>query len=79
MKMRVKLNTGRARDGVFQTWIDDRQVINRTNVAWMIEAPDRRIDDVMLDFFFGGSTADWAPRRDCSLSFSDFYLTRLAD
>ena len=54
-------------------------VIDRSNMGWMIEAPDRRIDRIFLDFFFGGSTADWSPSRNCSISFADLYVTRLAD
>jgi hypothetical protein len=79
IKQRIKLNTGSNHDGVLQLWVDDRQVINRANVGWMVEAPDRRIDEVMLDFFFGGSTADWSPSRNCTLSFGDLYLTRVAE
>jgi hypothetical protein len=79
IKKRIKLNTGRNRDGVLQVSIDDRMIINRSNMGWMVESPDRRIDEMMLDFFFGGSTADWAPSRDCSISFSDMFVTRLAD
>ena len=79
IKLRVKLNTGRNHDGVLQLTIDDRSIYNRTNAGWMIEAPDRRIDEFMLDLFFGGSTADWAPSRNCSISFSDVFITRLAD
>jgi hypothetical protein len=79
IKQRIKLNTGSSRNGVLQLWIDDRMVINRSNMGWMIEAPTRHIDKIFLDFFFGGSTADWSPRRNCSLSFSDVYITRVAD
>jgi hypothetical protein len=79
VRQRIKLNTGRADNGVLQLWIDDRQVINRSNMGWMIEAPDRRIDRVFLDFFFGGSTADWAPSRACTITFGDVYATRVAD
>ena len=79
VRQRIKLNTGSSRNGVLQLWIDDRQVINRSNMGWMAAAPDRRIDRVFLDFFFGGSTADWSPSRACSISFTDVYVTKLAD
>ena len=79
VKQRIKLNTGGAHDGILQMWIDDRQVINRSNMGWMREAPDRRIDKVFLDFFFGGSTADWSPSRNCSITFTDMFATRVAD
>lgn len=79
VKQRVKLNTGTARNGVMQMWVDDRMVIDKGNIPWMNEAPDRRIDVVLFHTFFGGSTQNWAPSRNCSVSFSDPFVTKLAD
>jgi hypothetical protein len=79
VKERIKLNTGSLRNGILQVWIDDKAVIDRSNMGWMIEAPGRRIDRIFLDFFFGGSTADWSPRRNCSLSFGDVFITRVEE
>lgn len=79
MKERVKLNTGRNHDGILQVWVDDRMVINRSNMAWMNETATNRIDVVLFHSFFGGSTQDWAPSRQCSISFADPYVTKLGE
>jgi hypothetical protein len=79
IKERVKLNTGRNSNGVLQIWVDDRMVVDRSNIPWMIEAPTRRIDLVYIQTFFGGSTLNWAPSRRCSISFAEPFVTKLAD
>ncbi|HEY0712668.1 MAG TPA: hypothetical protein VGF45_08345, partial [Polyangia bacterium] len=79
IKERVKLNTGTTNNGIMQVWIDGQQVINRSNFAFMNEAPDRRIDEVMFQSFYGGSTTDWAPSRDTTISFSDVFVTLVAE
>lgn len=79
IKERVKLNTGSSSNGVLQIWVDDRMVVNRSNIPWMNEAPDRRIDLVYIQTFFGGSTLNWAPSRRCSISFAEPFATKLAD
>jgi hypothetical protein len=79
MKERVKLNTGSAHNGILQIWVDDRLLIDRSNMGWMNEAPNRRIDLVLFQSFFGGSTNDWAPSRRVSISWSDVWATKLAE
>ena len=75
LKERVKLNTGRTGNGVLQVWVDDRMVINRSNLAYMNEGPDAKIDWLLFHSFYGGSTADWAPSRNTSISFAEIYVT----
>jgi hypothetical protein len=77
VKQRVKLNTARNRDGEVQIWVDGMEQVN-TKRPLMAEAPDRRIDVVLFHSFFGGSTNDWAPSRDVTISFSEIYATLLA-
>ena len=77
VKQRVKLNTARNRDGEVQVWVDGMEQVNAKRPL-MIEAPNRRIDVVLFHSFFGGSTNDWAPSRDVTISFSEIYATLLA-
>ena len=77
VKERVKLNTGRAGDGILQIWVDDRMLISRSNLAYMNGGPTAKIDWLLFHSFYGGSTADWAPSRDTSISFSEIYVTVL--
>jgi hypothetical protein len=79
LKERIRLNTGRNHDGVLQVWADDKLVIDRKNMEYMAEAPNNRIGVVLFHSFFGGSTQDWAPARQCSISFAEPFATLLAE
>ena len=79
IKQRVKLNTGMVGDGIYQVWVDDRLVINRSNIEYMNVAPNLLIDQVMFETFYGGSTPDWAPSRETSISFADVFVTLVAE
>jgi hypothetical protein len=79
MKEHVRVNTARNHDGILQIWVDGQLVIDEKNRAYMTEAPGRLINQVLFHAFFGGSTQDWAPSRQVSISFADPFATRLPD
>jgi hypothetical protein len=79
IKERIRLNTGRNRDGIMQVSVDGRMVLDSSNRAFMNESPTGRVDVVLFHSFFGGSSADWAPSRDCTISFADLYVTLVAE
>jgi len=79
MKERVRLNTGRNHDGVLQIWVDGQMVLDRNNMEYMVEASGNLINTVLFHAFFGGSTQGWAPTKACSMSFSDPWVTKLAN
>ena len=45
----------------------------------MNESPTARIDVVLFHSFFGGSTQDWAPSRNVTISFAEPYATLVAE
>jgi hypothetical protein len=75
MKQRVKLNTGRNNNGILQLWVDGQMVLSRSNLQYMNESPTSKIDVVLFHSFFGGSTQDWAPSRNVTISFAEPYAT----
>jgi hypothetical protein len=72
MKERVRLNNGRGSDGILEIWVDDRKVITRSNISYM---NDGKVDQLLFHSFYGGSTQDWAPSRNSSISFAEIYVT----
>jgi hypothetical protein len=74
MKERVRVNNGTAGDGVLQIWADGNMVINRSNMKYM-GTQANNINVVLFHSFFGGSTQDWAPSRNCTISFSEPFVT----
>jgi hypothetical protein len=74
IKERVRVNNGTASDGILQIWADGNMVINRSNMKYMGLATNN-INQVLFHSFFGGSTQDWAPSRNCTISFAEPYVT----
>ena len=74
-KQRVRLNTGNGNNGILQIWVDGAMVIDRSNISYMNTGGSNRIDQVLFHSFFGGSTQDWAPSRNCSISFAEPWVT----
>jgi hypothetical protein len=79
IKERVKVNTGNNRDGILQVWADDRMVIDRSNVRYMNDGAANNVNVILFHSFFGGSTQDWAPSRECSMSYSEPFVTLVAE
>jgi hypothetical protein len=80
LKQRVKLNTARNHDGELQISVDGQMLIDRKNLEFMSVGPPANLINVILfHAFFGGSTQDWAPTRQCSLSYSEPFVTLLAE
>ena len=79
MKERVRLNTGSNHDGILQIWVDDKLLIDRKNMEYMVAGPNNLINVVLFHSFFGGSTQDWAPARQCSISFAEPFATLVAE
>jgi hypothetical protein len=80
IKQRVKLNTARNHDGELQISVDGQMLVDRKNLEYMSVGPAANLINVILfHSFFGGSTQDWAPTRQCSLSFADLFVTLLAE
>ena len=79
IKERVKLNSGSTNNGILQVWVDGNMLIDRSNIEYMAEKPANRISSILFHSFFGGSTGDWAPSRNCSISFSEPFVTLVAE
>lgn len=69
----------RADLAVLQVWLNHKMVIDRSNMEYMVETPANRINSVLFHSFFGGSTQDWAPSRQCSISFSEPFVTLVTE
>lgn len=72
LRQRVTMNTPRERDGKLQVWVDDHEVLHRTNILFR-DAPDKTwsIDRFYFSTFHGGAGPSWAPARDVTVQFDD--------
>lgn len=57
VKYYVKLNTGANADGICRIWLDDVQIMNKTNIIYRTDTS--KIDTCHVSIFAGGSTPEW--------------------
>jgi hypothetical protein len=63
LSSRVRLNAPASSDGIVSTSWDGAKVYERTNRRLRVR-PDVQITHLMWSWFYGGSTADWAPKTN---------------
>lgn len=75
LKMLVKVNSADdKRDGVVRVWIDDRQVLDRTDFRFRT-GPQAPVEHFFFAHFWGGQDPSWAPQVTSSTYFRNFKLT----
>jgi len=57
VKYYIKLNTGSDQNGILQIWLDDVQIMNKTDLCYRTD--NSKIDTCHVAIFAGGSTVDW--------------------
>lgn len=74
IKQRIKLNNADKFNGIMETWVDGKKVINDNKVRYRLE-PLGEIDTFYFSTFHGGNTKDWAPKHDSYIYFDNFKVT----
>ena len=77
IKTRVRLNTPGKRDGLIQSWLNGRLVLDKRNMHFR-NNKKLQIDRFMFASFFGGSDPTWATRRDQYIYLDEFILSAKA-
>jgi hypothetical protein len=57
VKYWAKLNTGSDKNGALKIWLDDVEVLNKTDLIYRTD--NSKIDTVHISIFAGGSTPEW--------------------
>ena len=71
----VKLNTPKQFNGIIQTTVDGKQVLNKENLRFRMVS-GLEIERFLFSSFFGGSGKQWAPTKDEVLYLDDFVISR---
>ncbi|SEA76720.1 hypothetical protein SAMN05660964_02378 [Thiothrix caldifontis] len=74
IKTFMRLNTPGKRDGIITTWLNGKEVLNQRDLRFRI-GNDLKIERFLFAVFFGGTGAEWAPKRDMLLYLDDFTLS----
>jgi hypothetical protein len=73
LTQRIKVNSPGQRDGELQVWVDDREVLRRTDIRYR-DVGSAQVDIFYFSTFHGGNSDAWAPRNDSFARFDDFRI-----
>ncbi len=71
IEQEVSLNRPDNQDGSIRVWLDNREVLNETNLQFRT-TNKLKIEGVFFSTFFGGSDSSWATPKDTSVDFAGF-------
>lgn len=71
--IRVEMNRAGKREGRLRIRVDDRLVVEKTNLQWR-KGSTYGVDSILFNTFHGGGDAAWAPGRDTWAEFSGFQV-----
>lgn len=84
VRLQIIMNTPGERDGELRVWIttpsgsEPKLVVEKTDLE--LRAEDRYgVDGLLFNTFFGGSSSEWAPKKEEFAEFSQFHLILPAD
>ena len=75
VRIAVTMNTPGKRDGTLRVWIDDKPVVERTDMEWR-SVDTFGVDGLYFETFHGGGDKSWAPTRPCWVEFAEMSVTK---
>jgi hypothetical protein len=76
LRHQIVLNTPGQNDGQVMAWLDGQQVLDLDGIRFR-DVASLQIDQMYFSTFFGGSSSDWATRKDEVVFFDDFRITAI--
>ena len=75
----VQVNTPGQADGRIRVWVNEKLSLDRKGLRLRgrVKPEVALVDQFLFSTFHGGSTKDWAPRRDSHARFDDFHVAPL--
>ncbi|WP_395742971.1 polysaccharide lyase [Prosthecobacter sp.] len=70
IRIAVTMNTVGKRDGTLRVWIDEKVLVERTDMEWRT-VETFGVDGLYFETFHGGGDASWAPTRPCWVEFAE--------
>ncbi|WP_395752977.1 polysaccharide lyase [Prosthecobacter sp.] len=74
VRIAVTMNAPGKRDGTLRVWIDEKAVVERTDMEWRTVG-SFGVDGLYFETFHGGGDASWAPTRACWAEFAEMKVT----
>ncbi len=70
VRLAVSMNTPGKRDGTLRVWIDNKTMVERSDMEWR-SADTFGVDSLYFETFHGGGDKSWAPNRPCWAEFGE--------
>ena len=70
VRIAVAMNTEGKHNGTLRVWIDEKCLVERTDMEWRT-ADSFGVDGLYFETFHGGGDASWAPTRPCWVEFAE--------
>ena len=75
VRITVTMNAVGKQDGTLRVWIDDKPMVERTDMEWRT-VDSFGVDGLYFETFHGGGDASWAPTRACWAEFAEMKVSR---
>jgi len=73
VRLAVTMNTSGNRDGTLRVWINEKLLVERTDMEWR-SVDTFGVDGLYFETFHGGGDNSWAPTRACWAEFAEIRI-----
>lgn len=75
VRIAVSMNAPGRRNGTLRVWIDDKLLVERTDMEWRT-VDSFGVDGLYFETFHGGGDSSWAPTRPCWVEFAEMRVSK---
>ncbi len=75
VRIAVSMNTLGKRDGALRVWIDEKLLVEHSDMEWR-SVNTFGVDGLYFETFHGGGDKSWAPTRSCWVEFAEMRVTK---
>jgi hypothetical protein len=74
VRLAVSMNTPGKRDGALRVWIDEKLLVERSDMEWR-SVDSFGVDGLYFETFHGGGDKSWAPTKPCWAEFGELRVS----
>jgi hypothetical protein len=74
VRLIVSMNTPGKRDGALRVWIDEKLLVERSDMEWR-SVDSFGVDGLYFETFHGGGDKSWAPTKPCWVEFAELRVS----
>ena len=74
VRLAVSMNTPGKRNGALRVWIDEKLLVERSDMEWR-SVDSYGVDGLYFETFHGGGHKSWAPTKPCWAEFGELRLS----